>query len=251
MTREHKVIIYPNIEILKGNCVSLKRTDVDNPQIFDFSPEQAAHVFEKAGARWLFVINLDNVFDRDNESDEIVRRIIDSTGLSVLVGGGIRSLQVVDEWFDAGAEQVVLGTSAVHNQRFVEEACVKYPERIVVSIDAKDGKVLTHGWRKTTEIPALELAKRYERSGVAGIIYTDIDCYEDHPESSLSTTTMMGMEVECPVISSGTVRSLDDISNLTYLPNISGAIVGWALHNRIVSLQEAISIASQPVINPA
>jgi phosphoribosylformimino-5-aminoimidazole carboxamide ribotide isomerase len=144
-----------------------------------------------------------------------------------------------------------MGTAAVSDQRLVEDVCVRYPEKIVISIDARDGKVVSHGWKHTSTFTALELAKRFERSGAAGIIYTDIDRYEELPESSMANTTYMAAELDCPVVSSGTVRDLDDVSMLSQLPDIAGVVIGWALFNQKFTLEEALELAQQKTTEAA
>lgn len=241
------MIVYPDIELHKGQCVTLKHGSIETPQVFDISPLDAARKFEQGGAEWLHVVDLDGVFehnDYDNNSD-IIKQIIKQSNIPVQVGGGIRSLTVAEGWIDSGAERIVLGTAAVVDQRLVETLCAEYADKIAISIDARDGKVVSHGWKYTSTFTALELAKRFERCGSAAIIYTDIDRYDELPESSMANTTQMGTELNCPVISSGTVRNLDDISMLANLPNIAGVVIGWALFNDRVTIEDAVQIARQ------
>ncbi len=245
------MIIYPDIELQNGQCVCLRRNDVNNPKIFEIKPQEAAKEFEQQGAQWLQVVDLDGVFEYHGENSEIIKAIIADANIPVQVGGGIRSLSSIDWWMDNGASRVLMGTAAVTDQRLIEEACVKYPQKIVVSIDAQDGKVVSHGWKKVSIFTAMELAKRFDQLGIAAIIYTDIDRYNELPESSMANTTQMGAELKCPVISSGTVRNLDDVSILSNLPNIAGVVTGWALFHGQVSLDEAIAIAQQkPTLAP-
>lgn len=239
------MIIYPDIEIHNGQCVTLKHGSIEKPQVFQIKPMESAKKFEQGGAQWLHVVDLDGVFEHLGENSEIIKKIIAKSNIPVQVGGGIRSSSAVDWWMDNGATRVVMGTAAVADQRLVEEVCVKYPGKIVVSIDARDGKVVSHGWKNISTFTAMELAKRFERSGVAAIIYTDIDRYHELPESSMANTTQMGTELSCPVISSGTVRNLDDISMLSNLPNISGVVIGWALFNEKVSIEDAVAVGNQ------
>ncbi len=239
------MIIYPDIEIHNGKCVTLKHGRIEDPQVFEISPADAAKKFEQGGAQWLHVVDLDGVFEYLGENSEIIKDIIAKSNIPVQVGGGIRSLSSVEWWMNAGAERVVMGTAAVVDQRLVESVCAEYPEKIAVSIDARDGNVVSHGWKNTSTFTAMELAKRFERSGVAAIIYTDIDRYDELAESSMANTTQMGTELGCPVISSGTIRNLDDISFLANLPNIAGAVSGWALFNEKFSIEDAVATANQ------
>ena len=245
------MIIYPDIELHNGQCVNLKHGGIEKPKIFDIKPLDAAKEFEQAGAEWLHVIDLDGVFEKEGGNHDLVREIIRQSNIPVQVGGGIRASSVIDGWFNDGAERVVLGTAAVSDQRLVEEVCVRHPEKIIISIDARDGKAVSHGWKNVSTFTAMELAKRFERSGAAGIIYTDIDRYDELPESSMANTTQMAVALECPVISSGTVQSIDDVSMLSQLPNIAGAVIGWALFSEAVSLEDALQVAAQKTTTAA
>ena len=239
------MIIYPDIELHNGQCVNIRRGSIHDPKVFTIKPLEAAKNFERGGAQWLHVVDLDGVFEYRGENSEIIKEIIANSNIPVQVGGGIRSSSSVDWWMDNGATRVVMSTAAVTDQRLVEEVCVKYPGKIVVSIDALDGKVVSHGWKNISTFTAMELAKRFEQSGIAAIIYTDIDRYNELPESSMANTTQMGTELSCPVISSGTVRNLDDVSMLSNLPNIAGAVIGWALFNERVSIEDAVAVGTQ------
>ena len=239
------MIVYPDIEIHNGKCVTLKHGSIEKPQVFDISPQQAARNFESGGAQWLHLVDIDGVFEYHGRNTEIMKQIIDDATIPVQVGGGIRSMSSADWWLDAGVQRVVLGTAAVVDQKLVNDLCAKYPDRIVVSIDAREGRVVSHGWKHVSTFSAMELAARYDQTGVAAIIYTDIDRYDELPESSMANTTMMGTELSCPVISSGTVQSIDDISILANLPNISGAVIGWALFNEQVTIEDAVAVARQ------
>ncbi len=239
------MIIYPDIELHKGKCVTLKHGGLETPRFFDITPLQAAKQFERAGAEWLHLIDLDGVFETEGGNGDLIRQIIQKSNIPVQVGGGIRSSSVIEGWFNDGAARVVLGTAAVSDQRLVEEVCMRYPEKILISIDARGGKAVSRGWKHTSTFTALELAKRFERSGAAGIIYTDIDRYDELPESSMANTTQMAAELNCPVIASGTVHNLDDVSMLSQLPNIAGAVIGWALFSGAVTLEDALPIARQ------
>ena len=245
------MIIYPDIELHNGRCVNLKHGRIEEPMIFDIEPLDAAKQFEQAGAEWLHLVDLNSVFEEEDSNSEIIQEIIRKSNIPVQVGGGIRSASVIDDWFDSGAQRVVLGTVALSDPWLVDEACVRHPEKIVVSIDARGGMAVSHGWKHTSTFSAFELAQRFERCGVAGIIYTDIDRYDDLPESSMANTTQMATDLECPVISSGTVRDLDDVSMLSQLPNIAGAVIGRALFTETLTLEDALQVARQKTTKAA
>jgi len=152
----------------------------------------------------------------------------------------------VHRWIDAGASRVVIATAAVKAPHLVKEAATVYPERVVVSVDARGGKVVVEGWRETTSFTPVEFARLFDDVSLAAIIYTDIDRDEDMPESSISHTTELAAKIRTPVIASGVVKSLSDISTLKYLPNISGAITSRALFGGVFKLSEAIAIVRSP-----
>ena len=243
------MIIYPDIEIKDGKTVNLTRGLEHQPTVYDVSPLDAAKQFEAEGAEWLHVIDIDGVFQGGRHNAEQICEIIEQVNIPVQVGGGIRTAAAVDWWLDHGAARVVLGTAAVIDQHLVWEACGRHPGKIVVAVDAKDGLAMIDGWQTQTSFQALDLAKKFENSGVAAIIYTDINRFEEDPESSLAPTTEMGTELDIPVISTGTVSELDDISNLRLLPNIHGVIIGKALFNKTFTLKQALDVAEEPGVD--
>ena len=242
------MIIYPEIELRKGCCVNLERGRMDAPVIYDVDPVEAARDFVAQGAEWLHVVDLDAVF---NEGDNValIEKIIGEVGdeCSIQVGGAIRSMDKVHRWIDAGADRVVIATAAVKYPHFVKEAATAYPEQIVVSIDARGGKVVVEGWREATVFSPIDFARQFEDVSLAAIIFTDIDRDENSPESSMSHTTELADKVKIPVIASGVVKSLDDISVLCLLRNISGAITSRALFGGVFKLSEAINITKTPL----
>ncbi len=245
------MIIYPDIELQDGRCVNLVRGRMEEPTVYDIAPLEAAKKFEGQGADWLHIVDLDGVIQGGRHNADLICEIIKAVKIPVQVGGGIRTTHSVDWWFEHGAARVVLGTAAVKDRRLVEYACAHYPGRIVVSVDAREGYVVIEGWREKTAFTALELGKSFEQSGVAEIIYTDIDRDDDLPDSSIAATSQMGQDLSIPVIASGTVKTLDDVAYLRYLPNIAGCIIGRALFSGSVDLGEALDVARQPYKAPA
>jgi phosphoribosylformimino-5-aminoimidazole carboxamide ribotide isomerase len=238
------VIIYPDIEISKGRCVNLRKGQFEDPIIYDIDPRTAARNFEADGAEWLHLVDLDAVFN-DGNNRELVETIIKDINIPVQVAGGIRTLSQINKWLEVGAARVVLGTVAVTDRTLIHDACGLHPGKIVVSIDAKDGYATVDGWHTKTAFTGIDLARHFEQCGVAAIIYTDIDLYQEAPESSMVNTTEIASELNIPLISSGTIRSLDDVSRLHLLPNIDGAVTGWALFNNEIELKAAIEIGQQ------
>ena len=246
-----QMIIYPDIEIQNSQSVNLPRGLREEPVTYNLSPRDAARQFQAAGAEWLHIVDLNGVFQGGRHNAELMCQIIEEAKVPVQVAGGLRTENAVDWWFDHGATRVVLGTVAVKNQNLLRDVCSRYPEKVVVSIDARGGYVLIDGWRTRTSFTPMELARNFEDVGAAAIIYTDIDRFENHPESSLAATTEIATAIRIPVISTGTVDTLDDVSYLKYLPNISGVIVGRALFSKAVRLEDAIAVASGPGVDPS
>lgn len=244
------MIIYPDIELRKGRCVNLRRGRMEDPVVYDVDPVAAAKDFAKQGAEWLNVIDLDAVFN-DGSNAEIVQRIIDESGCPVQVGGAVRSMERVHHWIDAGAKRVNIATAAVKYPHLVREAATAYPGRIIVSIDSRGGKVVVEGWREATIFTPIEFAREFDDVSLAAVIYTDIDRDDDEPASSMSQTTELAAALSTPVIASGVVKSLQDISVLKFLQNISGAITSRALFGGAFTLAEAIALAKEPQPEPA
>jgi phosphoribosylformimino-5-aminoimidazole carboxamide ribotide isomerase len=239
------MIIYPDIELQKGRCVNLIRGRMEAPVVYDVDPVEAACDFVAQGAEWLHVVDLDAVFNAGNNA-AIIKEIIRKSGANVQVAGAIRSMDKMHRWIDAGASRVVIATAAVKAPHLVKEAATVYPEQVVVSVDARGGKVVVEGWRETTSFTPVEFARLFDDVPLAAIIYTDIDRDEDMPESSISHTTELAAKIRTPVIASGVVKSLSDISTLKYLPNISGAITSRALFGGVFKVSEAIAIVRLP-----
>jgi phosphoribosylformimino-5-aminoimidazole carboxamide ribotide isomerase len=223
---------------------------MDAPLTYEIGPLEAARDFARQGAEWLHVVDLDAVFN-DGDNAGIIQRIIDESGCSVQVGGAIRSMHRVHDWINAGAARVVIATAAVKYPHLVREAATAYPGQVVVSVDARGGKVVVEGWRKATIFTPIDFARQFEDVSLAAIIFTDIDRDENAPESSLAQTTELAASIKTPVIASGVVKSLQDISVLRFLENISGAVTSRALFGGAFTLAEAIAVASEPAQEPA
>lgn len=244
------MIIFPDIEIQNGRSVNRIRGKENEPEVYDISPLEAAENFVRAGAEWLHVIDIDGSLQREHKNTEMILEIIDAVNVPVQVGGGIRTQSDVEEWLRRGAARVVLGTAAVIDRLFLMEVCGRYPGKIVISITGKDGYAMIDGWRTKTSFPTLELAKSFEDSGAAAIIYTDLDRFENGPEIGLASTIEIGTQLSIPLISTGTVYSMDDVSTLALLPNIEGAIIGRALYQGKLDLAKAIEVARASWVDP-
>ena len=239
------MIVFPDIELQNGKCVNLVRGHMDKPVIYDIDPVEAAKTFAKEGAEWLHVVDLDAVARKKKTNAKLIKKIISSVHVPVQVAGGIRSHHDIDQWLEDGAARVVIATAAIRNPQLVIEAAARHPGKIVVSIDGRGGHVVCEGWTESTAWTPLEFARMFETSDIAGVIFTDIDYDDDLPESSLAMTTKMASNLIVPVIASGTVKSLDDLATLYYLPNNAGSIVGRALFNKKFTIGEAMGMVHE------
>ncbi len=244
------MIIFPDIEIQNGQSINRIRGKDNEPEVYKIHPLEAAKTFVDAGAKWLHVIDVDGSLQRERINYELICEIIDAVGIPVQVGGGIRTQSDVDWWLERGAARVVLGTAAVLDRLFIMEVCGRHPGKIVISITGKDGYAMIDGWRTKTSFTTLALAKLFENTGAAAIIYTDLDRFENGQEHGLASTIEIGTELSIPLISTGTVYTMDDVSTLALLPNIEGAIIGRALYQGELDLAKAIKVASTSWVAP-
>jgi len=237
--------VIPVIELMSGQCVSLKRGDIADPSIWHVDPVQTAMNHVATGATWLHVTDFDALLGR-NTHDDLIAGIIRRVGVPVQVSGGIRSMERAAQWIDKGAARVVIGSAAVQSPDLVRQMAHQYPDQIVLSLDVSDGAVMIDGWRTRALFSARDFLAAYDDLPLAAVIFTDIDADADHPEASLALTTRIATQCRAPVIASGTVKSLDDISRLKYVYNIAGCLVGRALMNKSIDLAAALRLASTP-----
>ncbi len=235
--------IYPTIEIMGGRAVNRVDGRHETPEPFDLSPEDAARRFADAGADCLHVVDVDGALQGGRHNAGQICRLIDSVTIPVQVAGGIRSIGSVHWWFEHGAWRVGLGTAAVKDRNLVTDACTAYPDRIIATVAARNGMVVIEGWREETAFEATEMAVSLVAAGISEIVFIDLDRDKEPRDYSLARTMRMGEALDVPVISSGTVTSIDDVSMLKYLPNIGGCIIGRALFLGRLDLAEAIGTA--------
>lgn len=239
------MLIIPAIDIRDGKCVRLFKGDFAKETVFSDRPEEMALKWQRAGARFLHLVDLDGALAKKPVNLDTVERIMKSVDIPVELGGGIRSLENIDAVLALGVERVILGSVAVQEPALVEEACRKYEERIVVGIDAKDGIVAVDGWGVSGDVEAGELARRMVKAGVRTIIYTDISRDGTLAGVNAEATVALAKESGAAVIASGGVKSLSDIRRLKALEGegIAGVIVGKSIYTGALDLQEAIEIA--------
>lgn len=234
--------LYPVIELLKGQAVSLRRGRIDEPELRDKDPLETARQYIDAGARWIHITDFDAMFGEDTHAD-IVASIIRMPGVSVQVSGGFRTEARVRQYLDLGAARIVMGTVAVRHPAWVRRVVKYHPDQIVLSVDVWRGQVMVDAWQEPSVIPPGEVIESFAESPLAAVKITDIDNDIDATEASLGVISGLAVHANAPVIAAGLVHTIDDIARLKYIPNIAGALVGRALVRGTVDLAEALKIA--------
>ncbi len=240
------VIRFPAIDLKDERCVRLKRGAMDEATIFNDNPAAQAAIFEAAGFQWLHCVDLDGAFAGKPANAAAVRAIRAAITLPIQLGGGIRDLATIDAWLEAGIARVILGTAALRNPALVKEAARAHPGRIAVGIDARDGMVAVEGWAETSDVTALDLARRFEDAGVAAIIFTDIARDGMLKGVNVEATAALARALSIPVIASGGVGGIEDIDALITVrePNIEGVVIGRALYDGRIDAAEALRRAN-------
>lgn len=237
--------LYPAIDLKDGACVRLLRGDMDKATVFANTPSDQAAAFENDGFSWLHIVDLNGAFEGKPVNASAVKAILARVKMQVQLGGGIRTLEMIDTWITAGVSRVILGTVALKNPVLVKEACRIFPGQIAVGIDAVGGKVAVSGWADVSDMQAVELAKRFEDAGAAAIIYTDINRDGAMQGANVAETVTLAESITTPVIASGGVSSIEDIKNYKAVENsgIEGVIIGRALYDGAIKPKEALAVA--------
>ncbi|MBI1252041.1 MAG: 1-(5-phosphoribosyl)-5-[(5-phosphoribosylamino)methylideneamino]imidazole-4-carboxamide isomerase [Alphaproteobacteria bacterium] len=241
------MILYPAIDIKDGRCVRLVEGRYDAETVFNEDPGSQATAFEAAGFSWIHAVDLNGALDGRPGNAAAFASIVAATSLPVQIGGGVRDRAALEAWLSAGATRVILGTIAARDPDFVHAAAKDYPGRIAVGIDARDGKVAVQGWTETTDILALDLARRFEDAGVACLIVTDIARDGKKTGVNVAFTGAIADAVSIPVIASGGVKSIEDIAALKARAGvrpIHGAILGRALYDGDIDPRAALAQAA-------
>jgi phosphoribosylformimino-5-aminoimidazole carboxamide ribotide isomerase len=236
--------LYPAIDLKDGACVRLRRGEMDQATVYSDDPAAQARAWQESGCRWLHVVDLNGAFAGQSVNAAAVDAILAAAAVPVQLGGGIRDLAAVERWLAAGVRRVILGSAAVRDPALVRESCRRFPGRVAVGIDARDGFVATDGWAETSTLAATDLVARFADAGVAAIIYTDIARDGMLGGLNLEATAGLATSSAIPVIASGGVGSLDDLRALKALthPNIEGVIVGRALYDGRIDPAAAIAM---------
>lgn len=239
------MIIFPAIDLKDGQCVRLSRGKMDEATIFNNDPVKQAEKFVNMGFKWLHVVDLNGAFAGRPVNIDSVKSIIKAINIPVQLGGGIRDMSTIEAWLDAGVARVILGTVALKNPALVMEACKKFPSKIVVGIDARHGFVATEGWAESSDINVIDLAKKFADSGVAAIIYTDIERDGVMAGPDIEGTKNLALNVSIPVIASGGISSNEDLRKIKELEKygVIGVISGRAIYNGAIDIKSALIMA--------
>jgi phosphoribosylformimino-5-aminoimidazole carboxamide ribotide isomerase len=238
------VILFPAIDLKDGRCVRLRQGDMAQATIFNDDAASQAAAFEAAGFEWLHVVDLNGAFAGRSVNAPVIRAILSAIKMPVQLGGGIRNLQGIESWLEAGVRRVILGTAAVRNPALVKEAAKAFPHRVAVGIDARDGMVAVEGWAQASSIFAVELARRFEDAGVAAIIFTDIARDGMLEGVNVAATASLAHAVSIPTIASGGVSGVNDVRLLMESgAPIAGAVIGRALYDGRIDPVEALAAA--------
>lgn len=236
------MIILPAIDLLDGRCVRLYKGEYDTAHKVAEDPLDQAKKFVSEGAQWLHVVDLNGAKDGFAVNGKVIESIVSAVGIPVEVGGGIRNMDTVDYYINAGVSRVILGSAALASPDFVRETVKKYREKIAVGIDCRDGYVSVSGWTESSDVNYIEFARLMESLGVKYIIFTDIS--RDGMLSGPNTEMLSELSeaVSCGIIASGGIRDIDNIKALTEM-ELYGAICGKSLYSGTLSLTEAVSVA--------
>ena len=247
------MILYPAIDLKDGAAVRLLRGEMGQATLYNPDPAAQARDFAAAGFDWLHLVDLNGAFEGQPVNAAAVEAILAAVDLPVQLGGGIRDLATVERWLSAGVRRVILGTAAVKTPALVTEACRAFPGQIAVGIDARAGRVAVEGWAEESDLQAVELARRFEDSGVAVIIYTDIERDGALSGVNVDATAALAAAISVPVIASGGVSSLDDLAALMAVPEpgIAGAICGRALYDGRIDPKSAMALVMGDAVKGA
>ncbi len=238
------MILFPAIDLKDGACVRLFKGDMDKATVYNADPADQARAFEKAGFKWLHLVDLNGAIKGKPINEAAVASILAAIKLPVQLGGGIRDLATIQRWIDAGITRVILGTIALNDPELVKTACKQFPGKIVVGIDAREGYVAVEGWAKTSRVKALDLALRFEDCGVAAIVFTDIDRDGVMTGVNLESTVDLAFALTTPIIASGGVSSLSDLEEIKRHEGsgIEGVISGRALYDGRINVGAALKL---------
>ncbi len=241
------MIVFPAIDLKAGQVVRLSEGEMDSATVYADDPAAQAVQFSEQGAEFLHVVDLDGAFAGKPENAEAVEAIVEAFPGHVQLGGGIRNAATVERWFNLGVSRLVIGTAALKDSEFVKAAAKQWEGGIVVAVDARDGMVATDGWAEKSDMPVIDLARRFEDAGVASLLFTDVGRDGLLKGCNIGATVELAQQVDLPVIASGGVKGIDDIHMLKLQEGagIEGVITGRAIFEGRLDLATAIAMANR------
>ena len=232
--------IFPAIDIKEKKCVRLVKGDFDNKTEYKMSPVEQASKYKDHGFKNLHIVDLDGALTGETTNLDIIQDIVSKFDLKIEVGGGVRNFESIQKYTDAGVDKVILGSAAIKDKNFLKEACVKFPNKIALGLDAKDGYLSVSGWQENSNQLTIDYLNEVNSYGVSRLIYTDINRDGMKQSPNFEETTKVAEKSSCPVIISGGVSSIDDIKKAKTLKNIEGIIVGKAIYDGDIKLEELV-----------
>ena len=232
--------IFPAIDIKDKKCVRLVKGDFDNKTEYEMSPIEQAGKYKNYGFKNLHIVDLDGALTGEIVNLSIIQEIVSRFDLKIEVGGGVRNFESIQKYVDVGVEKVILGSAAIKNKNFLKEACEKFPNKIALGLDAKDGYLSISGWKENSNQLTLDYLKEVNDFGASRLIYTDINRDGMKQSPNFEETSKVADKSNCPVIISGGVSSLDDIKKAKSLKNIEGIIVGKAIYDGDIKLDKLV-----------
>ena len=234
------MIIFPAIDIKDNKCVRLIKGDFDKMTSYENSPFDQAKIYFENGFKNIHIVDLDGALKGKSSNSKIVKEILKNLNLKIQIGGGIRKITDVDNWVKNGVDKVIMGTAAVENIDLLKNACEKFKNKIAVSLDIKDGFIALSGWKRQTNVSAIDFLKKIENFGVSRIIYTDIDKDGTKGGPNIKDTIELSNKVKIPFVISGGVSSIEDIKKIKSLnnSNIEGVIVGKSIYDGNIKISE-------------
>ncbi len=232
--------IFPAIDIKDMKCVRLVKGDFDNKTEYDMSPVEQAEKYKEHGFENLHVVDLDGALTGETVNIDIIEKIVSKFDLKIEIGGGIRNFESIQKYIDTGVEKVILGSAAIKDKNFLKEACQKFPEKIALGLDAKDGYLSVSGWKENSNLKTLDFLKDVNDYGASRLIYTDINRDGMKLSPNFDETENVANNSNCPIIISGGVSSIDDIRKAREIgnKNIEGIIIGKAIYDGDIKLEE-------------
>ena len=232
--------IFPAIDIKDKKCVRLIKGDFNNKTEYEMSPVEQAGKYKDHGFKNLHIVDLDGALTGETVNLDIIQDIVGKFDLKIEVGGGIRNSYSIQKYIDAGAEKIILGSAAIKDKNFLRESCEKFPDKIALGLDVKDGYLSVSGWKESSNQLTLEYLKEVNDYGVSRLIYTDINRDGMKQSPNFEETIKVAEMSNCPVIISGGVSSIDDIKKAKNLENVEGIIVGKAIYDGDIKLEELV-----------